>query len=299
MKVTVSGATGRVGRHVVAALKARGDDVIALSRNPDRAGEQLGVEAYAWDLENEAVPAQALAGRDAVVHLAGEDVGQRWTPKVKAAILDSREKGTRNMVHSIFDTKPRPAALICASASGYYGARGDERVDESEPPGSDWLSEVCQRWERQADTAKVGARTVIVRTGIVLDAEGGALAKMLPPFKAGVGGPIGSGKQYMPWIHLDDLVGIYLATIDHPTFAGPVNASAPEPATNKQFAKALGGALNRPAVAPVPGLALKLMFGEMSQIVLKGVRMVPGRAAELGYEFQHPDLAEALRSTLG
>ena len=298
MKVTISGATGRVGRHLVAALKARGDDVIALSRDPDKASERLGVQAFAWDLKNEAVPKAALAGRDAVVHLAGEDVGQRWSKEVKAEILDSREKGTRNMVHSIFETKPRPKTLICASASGYYGARGSEPVDEAEPPGSDWLAEVTARWERQAETAKVGTRMVIVRTGIVLDAEAGALAKMLPPFKAGIGGPIGSGKQYMPWIHRDDLIGIYLTAIDHPTFHGPINASAPEPVTNKRFAKALGSAINRPAVAPVPGFTIKLMYGEMSQIVLKGVRMVPSRAAELGYEFQHPDLDEALRSTL-
>ena len=299
MKVTVSGATGRVGRHLVAALKARGDDVVALSRDPDKAGEQLGVKAYAWDLKDEAVPKEALLGRDAVVHLAGEDVGQRWNKEIKAEILDSREKGTRNMVHSIFETKPRPKTFICASAAGYYGDRGSEVVDEAEPSGSDWLSEVCARWERQAETAKVGTRLVIVRTGIVLDADGGALAKMLPPFKAGVGGPIGSGKQYMPWIHLDDLIGIYLAAIDNQDFHGPINASAPEPATNKDFAKALGHAIKRPALAPVPGIAIKAMYGEMSQIVLKGVRMVPGRAAELGYEFQHPDLGEALRSTLG
>ena len=298
MKVTVSGATGRVGRHLVAALKARGDDVVALSRDPDKAGEQLGVKAYAWDLKDEAVPKEALLGRDAVVHLAGEDVGQRWNKEVKAEIIDSREKGTRNMVHSIFETKPRPKTFVCASAAGYYGDRGSEVVDEAEPSGSDWLSEVCARWERQAETAKVGTRLVIVRTGIVLDADGGALAKMLPPFKAGVGGPIGSGKQYMPWIHLDDLIGIYLAAIDTQDFHGPINASAPEPATNKDFAKALGHAIKRPALAPVPGIAIKAMYGEMSQIVLKGVRMVPGRAAELGYEFQHPDLGEALRSTL-
>ncbi|MBW3608574.1 MAG: TIGR01777 family oxidoreductase [Actinobacteria bacterium] len=298
MKVTVSGATGRVGRHLVAALKERGDDVVALSRDPDRAGQQLGVPAYGWDLKDEAVPKEALAGRDAVVHLAGEDVGQRWSKEVKAEILDSREKGTRNMVHSIFETKPRPRSFICASASGYYGSRGSEPVGESEPPGSDWLAEVCARWEREAETAKVGTRLVIVRTGIVLDAGGGALAKMLPFFKAGVGGPVGGGKQYMPWIHRDDLIGIYLAAIDHDDFNGAINASAPEPVTNKRFAKALGHAINRPAVAPVPGFTIKLMYGEMSQIVLKGVRMVPGRAAELGYEFQHPDLDEALRDTL-
>lgn len=299
MRVTVSGATGRIGRHLVAVLKDRGDEVTALSRDPERAGEQLGVEAFAWNLKEEAAPSAALAGRDAIVHLAGEDVGQRWTKEVKAEILDTRERGTRNLVHSIFDTEPRPKALICASASGYYGAHGDEIVDESGAPGSDWLAEVVARWERQAETAKIGVRTVVVRAGVVLNAEGGALSKMLPYFKAGVGGPVGSGKQYMPWIHIDDLIGIYLAAIDNPAFQGPINAAAPEPVTNKEFAKALGRAINRPALAPVPGFTLKLLYGEMSQIVLTGVRMVPGRAAELGYEFKHPDLDEALRSTLG
>jgi uncharacterized protein (TIGR01777 family) len=298
MKVTVTGATGRVGSHLVAALKARGDDVIALSRNPDRAGEQLGVEALAWDPENEAAPKASLVGRDAVVHLAGEDVGQRWSKDAKERIINSREAGTRSLVHAIFDAKPRPPILICASASGYYGARGDEPVDESSPPGSDWLASVVMRWEAQADTALIGTRLVKVRTGIVLDAGGGALAKMLPPFKAGLGGPIGGGKQYMPWIHRDDIVGIYLAALDSPSFAGPINASAPNPVTNKEFSHALGRALHRPAVAPIPGLTLKAMYGEMAQLVLKGVRMVPGRAAELGYEFQHPDLDEALRDTL-
>lgn len=298
MRVTVTGATGRVGRHVVAALKERGDDVTALSRDPDRATELLGVPAFAWNLKEEAAPKPALEGRDAIVHLAGEDVGQRWSEQAKAEILDSRERGTRNLVHTIFDTSPRPQALVCASASGYYGARGDETVDEAGAPGRDWLAEVVARWERQAETAKIGCRTVVVRTGLVLDAQGGALAKMLPPFKAGVGGPIGSGRQYMPWIHLDDLVGIYLAAIDNPAFQGPINASAPEPVTNKAFAKALGRAIHRPAVAPVPGFTIKLLYGAMSQIVLTGVRMVPGRAAELGYEFRHPDLDEALRDTL-
>ncbi|CAN5266624.1 TIGR01777 family oxidoreductase [soil metagenome] len=298
MRVTVTGATGRIGRHLVAALKHRGDEVTALSRDPDKATALLGVEAFAWSIKEDAAPKEALTGRDAIVHLAGEDVGQRWSKEVKAEILDSRERGTRNIVHTIFDTTPRPKALICASASGYYGACKDEIVDESGAPGSDWLAEVTARWERQADTAKIGTRTVVVRTGIVLDADGGALAKMLPPFKAGIGGPIGSGKQYMPWIHLDDLVGIYIAAIDNATFQGPINASAPEPVPNKAFAKALGHAIHRPAIAPVPGFTIKLLYGEMAQIVLTGVRMVPGRIAELGYEFQHPQLDAALTDTL-
>lgn len=298
MRVAVTGATGRVGRRLVAALRQRGDEVTALSRDADRAQQLLGVEAFAWNIKQDAAPRQALAGRDAVVHLAGEDVGQRWSKEVKAEILQTRERGTRNVVQGIFDAEPRPKALICASASGYYGAHGDEIVDEHTPPGGDWLAEVVARWEREAEGAKVCARTVVVRTGVVLDAGGGALAKMLPYFKAGVGGPVGGGDQYLPWIHLDDLVGIYLAAIDNQAFAGPVNAAAPEPVTNRTFAKALGRALGRPALAPVPGLALKLLYGEMSQIVLTGQRMVPGRVAELGYEFRHPDLDEALRDAL-
>ena len=298
MKVTVTGATGRIGSHLVTALRRRGDEVTVLSRNPSRASEQLGVEAAGWDPENEAPPLDALAGRDAVVHLAGEHVGQRWTATAKARILGSRERGTRSLVHAILDATPRPPVFVCASASGFYGPRGDEPVDEWQPPGSDWLAGVCVRWESQADSAKLGTRTVKIRTGIVLDAGGGALARMLPPFKAGLGGPIGGGRQYIPWIHRDDLVGIYLAALDTPTFAGPINASAPSPVTNKEFARALGRALHRPAVAPVPGFAVKALYGEMAQIVLTGVRMIPSRAGELGYEFAHPDLDDALRDTL-
>jgi uncharacterized protein (TIGR01777 family) len=299
MRVAVTGATGRIGSQIVVALQARGDEVTVLSRDPDRASTALGVEAVRWDPESEDAPVAALAGRDAVVHLAGEDVGQRWSAETKEKILGSRERGTRNLVRGIAAAEPRPTVLVCASAAGFYGARGDEPVDEWQPPGNDWLAGVCVRWENQADAAKDGTRVVRVRTGIVLDAEGGALARMLPPFKAGLGGPIGGGKQYMPWIHRDDLVGIYLAAIDDQRFEGPINASAPNPVTNKEFSQALGSALHRPAVAPVPAITLKVMYGEMSQIVLTGVRMVPGRAGELGYEFAHPDLDEALRDTLG
>ncbi|MEA2181295.1 MAG: uncharacterized protein QOF69_480 [Solirubrobacteraceae bacterium] len=298
MKVVVTGATGRIGSHLVEALKARGDEVTVLSRNPKKASDRLGVEAVAWNASSEAAPSKAIAGSDAVVHLAGEDVGQRWTDSAKKEILASREQGTKILVQGILDAEAPPGVLVCASASGYYGARGDEPVTESDPPGRDWLADVCVRWERQADAAKSATRVVKMRTGIVLDAEGGALAKMLGPFKAGVGGPIAGGKQYMPWIHRDDLIGMYLAALDSPGFSGPLNAAAPEPVTNKDFSKALGKALHRPAAAPVPGFTIKLMYGEMAQIVLTGVRMVPGRAAELGYSFEHPDLDEALRDTL-
>ncbi len=297
-RIAVTGATGRIGRHLVKALRDRGDEVCVLTRDPERAHELLGVEAIAWDPGCDGAPAEALAGRDAVVHLAGEDVAQRWTAEAKARILASREKGTQNLVTGIFAAEPRPSVLVCASASGYYGPHGDELVEETGPAGRDWLADVCVRWERQADSAMLGVRVVKVRTGIVLDAEGGALAKMLPPFRAGIGGPLGSGRQYMPWIHLDDLVGIYLSAIDHPDFCGAINASSPHPVTNKEFSKSLGKALHRPAVAPVPAFVIKGMFGEMSQIVLTGVRMVPGRADELGCVFEHPDVDEALADTL-
>lgn len=302
MNVTITGATGRIGKELVKALHARGDRVTVLSRNPDAAAKALGpeVEAISWDPGAGPAPAAALSGRDAVIHLAGEDVGQRWNDSTKQAINDSRETGTRNLVAGLRAAEPRPRALISGSASGYYGSQGDEKVDESAAPGTDFLAGVCVAWEKEANAAaELGLRVVNVRTGIVLTADSGALKKMLPPFKAGVGGPVGSGRQYLPWIHLEDEIGILLAALDSDSFSGPINAGAPEPATNRDFSKALGKALGRPAVLPTPGFAIKALFGEMSQIVLTGVRMVPGRADELGYRFRHPEIGEALRSTLG
>jgi uncharacterized protein len=302
MRVTLTGATGRIGQSLVHALRERGDDVTVLSRNPGRASETLGggVEAVAWDPKAGPAPAEALTGRDGVLHLAGEDVGQRWSDDVKREIRASRELGTRNLIAGIRAAEPRPGVLVSASASGYYGPRGPERVDESEPPANDFLGEVVQVWEREALAAReLGLRVVLLRTGVVLDRDGGALGKMLPPFKAGVGGPVAGGKQYLPWIHLDDVVGLYLAALDGgDAWSGPINASAPEPVTNEEFSRALGKALRRPAVLPVPGFALKLLYGEMSTIVTGGVNMVPARATDLGYRFRHPEVGEALRSAL-
>jgi uncharacterized protein (TIGR01777 family) len=302
MNITLTGATGRIGTELVKALRARGDRLTVLSRSPDAAADKLGpdVEAIAWDPAAGPAPASALNGRDAVVHLAGEDVGQRWNAGTKQAIRDSRETGTRNLVAGLRGADPRPKALVAGSATGFYGPRGDEPVDETAAPGGDFLAQVCVAWEREANAAReIGLRVVNVRTGVVLTADSGALAKMLPPFRAGLGGPTGGGKQYMPWIHLDDEVGILIAALDNESFDGPVNAAAPQPATNREFAKALGRALGRPAVLPTPGFAIRAAFGEMSQIVLTGVRAVPGRAGELGYTFQHPEISEALSSTLG
>jgi uncharacterized protein (TIGR01777 family) len=221
------------------------------------------------------------------------------TSSVQREIRASRELGTRNLVAGLQDAAQRPPLLVSASASGYYGPHGAEVVDESTPPGTDFLAEVCVVWEREAQRAEaLGVRVVRVRTGIVLDAGGGALKTMLTPFRLGVGGPIAGGRQYMPWIHVEDEVGMLLAAVDSTSFSGPINGSAPQPVTNAELSKTLGRVLRRPAVAPVPKLALQLLYGEMAQIVVTGVRMVPGRADELGYRFRHPVLDEALRSAL-
>ena len=303
MKVAVTGATGTIGRALVAALLDRGDEVAVLSRNPDRAREALGsdVDAHAWaEPESQPAPAEALADADAVVHLAGEPVDQRWNDEAKKKIRESRELGTRNLVAGMKDAGPRLRTLVSASASGYYGPRGDERVTEDDLPGDDFLADVVVRWEREAANAEAhGIRVVLLRTGIVLSAEGGALGRMLTPFKLGAGGPIAGGKQYMPWIHSDDVVGAYLFALDHDEASGPVNLSAPEPVTNKEFSKALGKTLHRPAFAPVPALAIKTLYGEMAMIVTGGVRMVPKRLEDLGYDFKHPDLSEALDRAVG
>ena len=299
MRVTVTGATGRIGTRLVGALRKRGDDVTVLSRNPDKARASLQVEAHAWQPESEPAPAAALAGRDGVVHLAGEDVAQRWSDDAKRRLRSSRELGTRNLVTGLREADPRPGVLVSSSAVGFYGPRGDEPVTEDAAPGTDFLAQLCVAWEREASAAEeLGLRVVRVRTGIVLDKDGGALAKMLPFFRLGVGGPVAGGRQYMPWIHIDDLVGIYLAALDGDSWSGAINGAAPAPATNKEFSKALGRALHRPAFAPVPSVAIRALYGEMAQIVVNGQRAVPQRAQALGFSFAHSELDEALRSAL-
>ena len=293
MNITVTGASGRLGSQLVKRLRERGDEVATLSRNPSSPG------AVRWLPEQEPAPAAALNGRDAVIHLAGEDVAQRWSDDAKRRILRSRELGTRNLVAGIEAADPRPRTLISASAVGYYGPHGDEEVDEQTPAGDDFLANVCVIWEREAQrAAELGVRVACIRTGVVLDKGGGALEKMLPFFKLGVGGPVAGGGQYLPWIHLDDVVGIYLATLDDDAWEGPINASAPTPVTNKAFSKALGRALHRPAFAPIPGLAVQILYGKMAEIVTSGQRVIPRRAQELGYAFAHTDLDEALRAAL-
>lgn len=274
-----------------------------LSRDPSRAQARLdsavAVEIVRWDPMNEPAPPGALAGRDAVVHLAGENVAQRWTAKARRAIRDSRLTGTRHLLEGLREADPRPGTLVSASAIGYYGAHGDEPLDEDAPAGKDFLAGVCADWEAEAGRAsELGVRVVQVRTGVVLDPSGGALAKMLTPFRLGVGGPVAGGRQYMSWIHRDDLIGMIVAAIEDERWTGPINATAPQPVSNRDFSRALGGALGRPSLLPVPGAALRLLYGEMAEIVTTGARVVPAKPLVLGYEFRHPQLKEALESAL-
>jgi uncharacterized protein (TIGR01777 family) len=274
--------------------------VTVLSRDPERARSTLGdVEAYGWRALDEPAPAAALSGRDGVVHLAGENVAQRWTAQARRTIHDTRELGTRNLVAGLRAADPRPRVLVSASGVNYYGPRGDEPVREDAAPGDDFLARLCIAWEREALAAReLGMRVATMRTAVVLDSGGGALAKMLPFFRVGIGGPVAGGRQYLSWIHAEDIVGLYLAALDDESWEGAFNASAPEPATNRDFSRALGRALRRPALAPVPSAAVRLLYGDMAEIVTQGQRAIPARALERGYAFRHTDLDAALRDAL-
>jgi len=303
VKVTVTGATGTLGRELVHALRARGDSVTVLTRDTDRARSALGadVRTVEWgEPKGEPAPAEALAGHDGVIHLLGEPVAQRWSERAKREIRDSRVLSTRNLVAGLRGVESRPRVLVSQSASGLYGPRGDEPVDESAPAAGDFLAQVCVAWEAEArEAADLGMRVAITRTGVVLSEAGGALEKMLPPFKLGVGGPVAGGRQYVPWIHLDDVVGALLMCLDDDRASGPVNLTAPNPVTNRELSKALGRVLGRPAFAPVPALAVRALYGEMASIVTTGQRAVPARLTELGYRFRRPDLEPALREATG
>ena len=303
MRVAVTGATGTIGSALVRELVSRGDEVVALSRDPSTARRRLGegVETVAWEKPSvEPAPAAALAGCDGVVHLLGEPVDQRWSDEAKKRIRDSRVLGTRHLVAGLRDADPRPRVLVSQSATGYYGARGDEPVSEDEPPADDFLARVVVDWEAEARAAEeLGLRVARMRTGVVLSESGGALGKMMTPFKLGVGGPVAGGHQYVPWIHIDDVVGGIVCALEDDRLSGALNLTAPAPATNRELSKALGRALRRPAIAPVPEFALKLLYGEMSSIVTTGARVVPARLAELGYRFRRPDLDDALRAATG
>lgn len=299
MRIVFTGATGLIGRAVVSAAQARGDAVVALSRDERRAGEVLGtgVEVHSWpDPTAEPPPEAALAGADAVVNLMGEEIAQRWTDEAKRRIRDSRVLGTRSLVQGMqaLAGGQRPATLVSQSAVGYYGAAGDDPLDERAPAGSDFLAEIVVAWEREALSAAPGSRVVVTRTGVVLASAGGALAKMLPFFRLGLGGPVAGGNQYVPWIHLDDVVGGLLYCVDHGEADGPVNLTAPAPATNAELSRALGRVLHRPAVIPVPAFGVRLLYGEMAEVVTTGQRAIPAHLERLGYQFRYAELESAL-----
>ena len=300
-KVLVTGASGMIGAVLCNALIDRGYAVTGLSRNPDAAAKsQPSVEWHQWEPTRERPPAAAIEGADAAINLAGEPINQRWNASVKERIAQSRIKATANLVDGLTTADDPPKILISGSAIGYYGNRGDELLYEDAPPGDDFLADVVIEWEAAADAAaSQGIRVVTARTGHVLDPSGGLLGELLTPFRLGVGGPIGDGKQYMSWIHRDDEVGILLWCLENDSVSGPVNATAPNPVTNREFARELGRAVNRPAVVPIPGFALGVLRGpEFGKVLQEGQRVYPKVAVDGGYEFKQPELAGALANLL-
>jgi len=299
MRTLVTGATGFVGPRLLRLLESP----VVLSRDPDRARRTVGALAsriIRWDPLAGPPPADAFTDVDAVLHLAGESVAEgRWTAAQKARIRDSRVIGTRHLVQGIARAERKPAVLVSASAVGYYGDRGDEELTESAAPAHDFLADVCVEWEREALAAEgSGVRVVMARTGIVLGAGGGALGKMLTPFKLGAGGPLGNGRQWMPWIHVADLARLYVHAADTAAIRGPMNATAPHPVRNAEFTKALGRQLHRPAFMPAPYIGLRIVFGEFAQVLFASQRVIPKVALDTGFVFQYPELAGALREIL-
>jgi uncharacterized protein len=301
MRVLVTGATGLIGSAVCDALLARGEEVVGLSRDPAKAlSTNPTVSWHAWDPANERPPEAAFEGVDAVVNLVGEEINQRLTDEAKIRIRESRILGTRNLLEGIESSPTEPSVFVGQSAIGYYGDRGAQVVDEESGPGDGFAAEIPIDWEaaeRQAEG--IFDRVVIFRTGLVLSKNGGLLKQLLLPFKLGVGGPIAGGDQYMSWVHIEDVVGLFLWALDDHRVWGVINGTAPNPVTNRELSKALGRALHRPAFMPVPKFAVAaLRGGELADTVAGGARVLPRRALDLGYEFRHPDLDEALRSAL-
>lgn len=303
MRVLVTGATGLIGSEVTRLLRARGEEVVALSRNRAQAQDRLGAEVaiHEWRRpEAEPPPKDALADADAVIHLLGAPIAQRWTAAVKRKIRDSRVLSTRSLVAALgsLPAGSGPKTLVSQSAVGYYGPRGDEQIDEQAPQGDDFLASVTGEWEREAGAASPRIRVAVTRTGVVLSRRGGALAQMLPPFKLGLGGPVAGGRQYVPWIHVDDVARALVHCAADDRVVGPVNLTAPTPVTNRELSRALGDVLHRPAVLPVPAFALRLLYGEMASIILTGQRVVPRRLQALDFEFSQTELEPALRDIL-
>ncbi len=297
MNITITGASGLVGRRVMKVLATGGHSLHVLSRH---AGTNLpkGVQLSVWAPGDAEPPEAALRDADAVIHLAGENVAQRWTAESKRRILESRILGTRGLVAALAKLPARQRALVSASAIGYYGSRGDEILDETAARGSGFLAEVCAAWESEARAAEaLGVRVVRMRIGVALDSRGGALKQMLTPFRLGAGGRVGDGRQWMSWIHLQDLAELFRFVLENPV-SGAVNAVAPYPVVNADFARELARALRRPALFPVPKFALRALFGEMADVLLASQRVLPKAAEAAGFRFQFPQLGPALADIL-
>ena len=302
MRVIVTGSTGLVGSALVRSLLADGHKVTRLVRGDAQGSGAAGTTAVHWDPDRGTIEAKELEGHDAAVHLAGESIAEgRWDEDKKRRIRESRVKGTRLIAEALAGLDAKPKSLVSASAVGFYGDRGDEVLREESASGDDFLSEVCREWEKATLAAsQAGIRVVHLRIGIVLSAEGGALPKMLTPFKLGLGGRVGSGRQYMSWITLEDLVHVIRRAIEDESLRGPVNAVAPRPVTNEEFTKALGRVLGRLTILPVPAFAARLAFGEMADaLLLSGARVEPARLNEADHRFRNPEIEGALRSVLG
>ena len=299
--VLVTGGTGFIGSRVCDALHQKGDTVYVSSRNPARAENKLNSSntIYAWNPETEKLPTAATSNIKAVIHLVGETIAGRWNAEKKGRIRNSRILSTRNLVASLADADTKPDTLVCASAIGYYGGNDSETLTEASPPGTDFLAEVCEEWETEAQKAsELGIRVVTVRIGLVLGLGGGLLQQVLPPFKMGVGGVLGNGKQWMSWIHIDDVVGIVLHALESTQIHGALNATAPTPVRNTEFTKTLGAVLRRPTLFPVPIFGLKLMMGEFADFIVLSQNVIPERTEASGYEFYYRTLESALNALL-
>ena len=302
MRVLVTGASGRIGKALCGELLARGDEVVGLTRDPDKAGAaQPQVTWHAWEPTLERPTEAAFECVDGVVNLVGEKIDQRWSGEAKRKIMDTRRVGTHNLVGTIDALATKPRVLVSQSAVGYYGNRGDEILDESSTAGEGFDSSVCVEWEKAArEVEAAGVRLAIVRTGQVMETGGGILGELLLPFKLGLGGPLAGGKHWVPWIHLSDEVGVLLWALDHDSVTGVLNGTAPNPVTNVEWSKALGRALGRPAVLPIPGFAVEVKFGrEFGKVAQGGQRVLPKRTEELGYAFKFPEIDGALRDLVG
>ncbi len=297
MRLVIAGGTGFIGSALCARLPELGHSLSLLTRSASSAVNAPNKKMFSWDPRAAGAWEQAIDGSDGVINLAGEPIAKRWTTRHKERIVSSRIESTRALVAAIGKAKEKPKFLINASAVGYYGPHGDEALSEEAGAGSDFLSRVCVAWEREATKAEdYGLRVVRLRTGIVLGRGGGALAKMVLPFKLFLGGPLGDGNQRMSWIQLEDEIGLILFLLEHPEARGAINATAPNPATMSEFCKALGDVLNRPSWAPAPAFALRLLLGEMADMLLTGQRVLPVAAQKLGYAFRYPTLPEALHA---